>query len=83
MGGRGRRHQRRRYPGYCHRGNYARSNDRRCRSFVLFGGSENLAALDLADGVADGRIGLSTFDTATDGTRGFVINRRSASACGG
>ena len=44
------------------------------RTFVLFGGSENLAALDLADGAADGHIGLSTFDTAPDVTRGFVIN---------
>lgn len=46
------------------------------RTFVLYGGSGNLAALDAADGAADdGRIGLSTFDApAADGTHGFVIN---------
>ena len=44
------------------------------RSFMLFGGSENLSALDQADGTTDGHIKLSTIDTATDGTRGFVID---------
>ena len=45
------------------------------RTFVLYGGSGNLAALDAADGAGDGRIGLSTFDApAADGTLGFVIN---------
>ncbi len=44
------------------------------RSLVLFGGSENLAALDLADGDSDGHIELSTFDTAPDVTHGFAIN---------
>ncbi len=45
------------------------------RTFVLYGGSANLAALDAADGASDGRIGLSTFDApAADGTHGFVIN---------
>ena len=45
-----------------------------CRTFMLFGGSDNLAALDQADGTTDGHIKLSTIDTATDGTRGFVID---------
>ena len=40
------------------------------RTFVLYGGAAHLAALDLADGVQDGRIGLSSID----GTHGFVIN---------
>ena len=46
------------------------------RTFMLFGGSENLAALDLADGTEDGHIELSTFETAPDVTRGFVIDSR-------
>ncbi len=41
---------------------------------MLFGGSDNLAALDLADSVSDGHIDLSTFDTAPDVTRGFVVS---------
>ena len=49
---------------------------------MLFGGSENLAALDLADGTTDGHIGLSTFDTAADGTRGFVIDSLASYAAG-
>ena len=40
------------------------------RTFVIYGGSANLAALDLADGTQDGRISLS----GLDGTHGFVIN---------
>ena len=43
------------------------------RTFMLFGGSENLAALDLADGDSDGHIKLSTLEAAPDVTRGFVI----------
>ena len=45
------------------------------RNFVLFGGSENLAALDLADGNQDGHIGLASFDGVFDVTHGFVIDR--------
>ena len=37
---------------------------------MIYGGSAHLAALDLADGTQDGRIGLS----GLDGTHGFVIN---------
>ena len=45
------------------------------RTFVLYGGSANLAALDAADGTSNGRIELSSFDAPTaDGTHGFVIN---------
>jgi hypothetical protein len=53
------------------------------RTAILFGGSENLAALDVADGYpADGHIGLSLLDSATDGTHGFVIDRNDARAAG-
>ena len=45
------------------------------RTFVLYGGIANLAALDAADGTSNGRIELSSFDAPTaDGTHGFVIN---------
>jgi hypothetical protein len=45
------------------------------RTFVLYGGSASLAALDAADGVPDGHIQLSTFVAPTaDGMHGFVIN---------
>jgi hypothetical protein len=45
------------------------------RTFVLYGGIANLAALDVADGLADGRIQLSTLDAPTaDGAHGFVVN---------
>ena len=39
------------------------------RTFAIYGGSANLAALDFADGTQDGRISLSMLD----GTYGFVI----------
>ena len=45
------------------------------RTFVLYGGSGSLAALDADDGASDGHIHLSTFDAPTaDGTHGFAIN---------
>ena len=40
------------------------------QSFVFFGGSANLAALDLADGTQDGRISTASID----GSHGFAIN---------
>ncbi len=44
--------------------------------YVAFGGSANLAALDLADGTADGDIELSSLLTTNggDGSTGFAIN---------
>src|SRR5262249_5032564 len=40
------------------------------QSYVIYGGSPNLAALDIADGTQDGRIALANLD----GTHGFTIN---------
>ena len=42
----------------------------RARRFAVYGGGTHLAALDLADGVTDGRINVSSLD----GMHGFVIN---------
>jgi hypothetical protein len=40
------------------------------QSFVFYGGSAHLAALDLADGTQDGRVATASLD----GSSGFVIN---------
>ena len=44
-------------------------NSREGESYLVFGGAANLAALDLADGTADGMIELASLD----GTAGFIL----------